>query len=271
MKKGLNGLTPIEVGVFRMLFTSCFLVIVGFRSLRKIERRHWIYIFITAALGTFIPVFLFAYAIQGIDSSIASILNSLTPFNTFIVGMLIFGLKVKRNQVTGILIGLIGTVMLIISGATLNPDQNYWYAILVIISSIGYGFNVNIVKKYLSDLPALSITTGNFVVLIIPAFLVLYFSGFSDTFEYNEITQSSLGYILILAVFGTGIAKVMFNKLIQISSPIFSTSVTYLIPIVAVIWGLIDGEKLSVVQIIAGCIILLGVYLVNSKKLVRTT
>ena len=161
---------------------------------------------------------------------------------------------------------MIGTVVLILKGAALNPNQNYWYAILVVISSIGYAFNVNIVKKYLHDLDALAITTGNFLLLIIPAFLVLVFSGFFNDLEMNNEMTSALGYITILSIVGTGIAKVMFNKMVHISSPIFAASVTYLIPIVAVIWGMIDGEKLSLIQLLAGGIILFGVWLVNKAK-----
>jgi len=266
MKKSLLGLTPIQVGALRMIITAVFLLLIGFKSLKLIQKKHWKYILYTALLGTFFPSFLFAYAITGIDSSISAILNSLTPFNTFIVGALAFGFAFKKRQFIGILVGLVGTLILILKGAHLNPDQNYWYAILVIISSVGYAFNVNIVKKYLNDLSALAITTGNFILLIIPASVVLFFTDFHVDFTWNDETMSALGYITILSVVGTGIAKVMFNRLVQISTPVFSASVTYLIPIVAVIWGIVDGEQLSFVQLLAGGVILFGVYLVNKKK-----
>lgn len=266
IKKALVGLTPIQLGALRMLITAIFLLLIGFKSLKKIQKKHWPYVAYSAALGTFFPVFLFSYAIKGIDSSITAILNSFTPFNTFIFGALVFGFTFKKKQLIGILIGLIGTLILILKGADLNPNQNYWYALLVIIASIGYAFNVNIIKKYLSDLDALAITTGNFLLLIIPAILVLAFTDFFSAFEINTQTTTALGYLTILSVLGTGIAKIMFNKMVHISSPIFAASVTYLIPIVAVIWGIIDGEKLSLIQLAAGCVILLGVWLVNKAK-----
>jgi len=265
IKKSLIGLTPIQVGALRILITAFTLIIVGFKQVFTIKKRHWYYIFLTAILGTFFPAFLFAYAIGGIDSSIASILNSLTPLNTLIIGALLFGFSFKKYQLFGILIGLIGTIVLIFNGAELNDNQNYWYALFPIIASIGYAFNVNILKKYLSDLSALSVTLGNFIVLIIPTTFVLWYSGFFETFEYTKATKSSLIYLTILAVFGTAIAKTLFNRLVQISSPIFSASVTYLIPIIAVFWGLLDGEKLTITQLIAGLLILLGVYLTNRK------
>lgn len=266
MKKALLGVSPIQLGALRMLFTSVFLLLIGFNSIKKIKKKHWLYIVYTALLGTFIPGFLFAYAVKGIDSSIVSILNSFTPFNTFIFGALVFGFSFKKKQFIGILIGLVGTILLILKGADLNPNQNYWYALLIIIASVGYAFNVNIVKKYLYDLDALAITTGNFLLLLVPAIIVLTFTDFFTSFKADETGLESLGYIAILSVVGTGIAKTMFNKLVHISNPIFSSSVTYLIPIVAVFWGIIDGEKLSLIQLFAGAIILFGVYLVNKAK-----
>ncbi|MCD8407131.1 DMT family transporter [Tenacibaculum dicentrarchi] len=266
MKKALIGVTPIQLGALRILITAIFLLLIGFKSLKKIQKKHQIYILYTAFLGTFFPVFMYAFAVKGIDSAITAILSSLTPFNTFILGALIFGFTFNKKQFIGILVGLIGTLILILKGAELNPNQNYWYAILVVFSSIGYAFNVNIIKKYLSDLDALAITTGNFLVLIIPASLVLFFSDFFTLFELNDQMTTTFGYITILAILGTGIAKILYNKMVHLTTPIFASSVTYLIPIVAVAWGLADDEKLSLVQLLAGGIILFGVWLVNKAK-----
>ncbi len=265
MKKALIGLTPVEVGALRILITAFALLLVGFKSLSTIKKQHWWYIFLTALLGTFFPAFLFAFAINDIDSSIASILNSLTPLNTLIIGALIFGFAVKRYQLFGVLIGLVGTAILILKGAELNPDQNYWYALLPILSSIGYAFNVNILKRHLDDLSALAVTTGNFILLIIPTLGVLLYSGFFSDFEVTQETKTSLLYLTLLAVIGTAFAKTLFNKLVQISTPVFSSSVTYLIPIVAIFWGILDGENLGFIQILAGGVILLGVYLASKK------
>ena len=266
MKKALIGLTPIQLGALRMFIAGVFLLLVGFKSLKKIKKKHYKHIVSTALLGTFFPVFLFAFAVNGIDSSITSILNSLTPFNTFIAGALFFSFTFKKQQILGIVIGLIGTVVLILKGADLNPNQNYWYSLLVVLASFGYGLNVNIVKRHLSDLSALSIVAGNFLLLVIPAFVVLLFTGFFNSFQFSGEGLTSLGYVTILAVFGTGIAKVFYNKMVHLATPIFASSVTYLIPIVAVFWGLLDGEKLGFTQLIAGVVILIGVYFVNKSK-----
>jgi drug/metabolite transporter (DMT)-like permease len=267
MKKALLGITPIQLGALRMIFTAIFLLSVAFSSIKKIKKRHWKYIVYTALAGTFIPGFLFAFAITTIDSSIVSILNSFTPFNTLILGSIFFGFAFKKAQLYGVLIGLVGTSVLILKGADLHPDQNYWYALLIIIASVGYAFNANMLKKYLSDLDALAITTGNFLLLIIPATIVLCCTDFFETFDSgNEVLMHSLGYLVVLSVLGTGIAKTIYNKLVHISDPVFSSSVTYLIPLVAIFWGVLDGEKLSLIQVFSGAIILIGVYLVNKAK-----
>jgi len=264
IKRGLVGLTPLQVGSLRIIFASVFLLLIGFKSLTKIPQQQWKYIALTATLGTFIPAFLFALAQTQIDSSVSAILNSLTPLNTMVLGALAFGLNFRRPQVFGVFIGLIGTILLIVNGAIHHPEQNYYYAILVIISSICYATNVNLIKKYLSDLSPLSITTGNFLVLLFPAFLVLFFSDFFEVMA-SENVQHSVWFVLVLGVVGTGIANIIFFKTIQISSPVFATSVTYLIPIVAFSWGLLDGEMLSPVQFLGALIILVGVYL-SAKK-----
>ncbi|WP_121342912.1 DMT family transporter [Flavobacterium sp. 120] len=264
IKKGLIGLTALQLGSLRIIFAAVFLVLIGFKSLSKIPAHKWKYIALTSMFGTFIPAYLFAIAQTEIDSSVSSILNSLTPLNTLILGALVFGLQFKRNQIFGILIGLIGSALLILNGAIHHPEQNYYYAILVLIASICYAVNVNLIKKYLHDLSPLSITTGNFMVLFFPAFIILFFSGFFEVVHDVKVQESVL-FIMVLGVVGTGIANILFFKLIQMSSPVFATSVTYLIPVVAFCWGLLDNEMLTVVQFFGAFIILIGVYL-SAKK-----
>ena len=264
IKKGLVGLTAFQLGSLRIIFAALFLLVIGFRSLIKIPHHRWKYIALTSLFGTFIPAYLFAIAQTQIDSSISSILNSLTPLNTLLIGVLFFRLDFRRNQIFGVLIGLVGSALLIWNGAVHHPNQNYYYAFLVLIASICYATNVNLIKKYLSDLPPLSITTGNFLVLLFPALAVLYSTDFF-AMTYGEEVQESVLYILILGVLGTGIANIIFFKLIQISSPVFATSVTYLIPVVAFFWGMLDQELLTPVQLFGAFIVLVGVYLSARK------
>lgn len=263
IKKGLVGLSPYQLGALRIIFTSLFLLIIGFKSLTEIKQFQWKYIAITALFGTFIPAFLFAIAETKVSSSVCSILNSLTPLNTLLIGVLAFGMGFKRSQFIGILIGLIGTAILIFNGKQ-ESSENYTYAVLVIIASVCYALNVNLIKKYLSDVKPLSITTGNFTVMLIPALVILFSTNFIEIAPLQE-TQHSMLFILILGIAGTGVANIIFFKLIQMSSPVFASSVTYLIPIVAFFWGLLDNEMLTLFQFFGAFIILVGVYLANKK------
>lgn len=264
IKRGLVGLTPYQLGAFRIIFAGLFLLSIGFNSLKSIPKHKWKYIALTALFGTFIPAFLFSVAETRLDSSISAILNSLTPLNTLILGALSFSLTFKRTQIYGVIIGFLGSVLLVFNGAIHHPEQNYYYSIFVILASICYALNVNLIKKYLSDLSPLSISTGNFTVMILPAILIVSFSGIEETIALEK-TQYSIFFILLLGVIGTGIANIIFFKLIQISSPVFATSVTYLIPIIAFFWGLLDNEMLTPIQFLGAVVILMGVYL-SSKK-----
>lgn len=264
IKKGLIGLSPYQLGALRIIFTALFLLIIGFKSLTEIKHYQWKYIAITALFGTFIPAFLFAIAETKVSSSICSILNSLTPLNTLLIGIIAFGMAFKRSQFIGVIIGLIGTAILIFNGKQDGSSANYTYAILVIIASICYAINVNLIKKYLSDVKPLSITAGNFTVMLIPALIILSCTNFFEI-VHLPTTQHSMLFILILGIVGTGIANILFFKLIQMSSPVFASSVTYLIPIVAFFWGLMDHEMLTPFQFIGAFIILVGVYLANKK------
>ena len=264
IKKGLVSLSALQVGSLRIIFAALFLLLIGFQTLKKIPKNKWKYIALTSLFGTFIPAFLFAIAQTQISSVISSVLNSLTPLNTLLLGAVAFGIPFRRTQVIGVCVGLIGCIILIVNGASVNTNQNYWYAGLVIIASICYATNVNLIQKHLRDLSPLTISTGNFSIMIIPATCILVLTGFfSEIGDYN--LQVAAFYILILGVIGTGVANIIFFKLIQISSPVFATSVTYLIPVVAFFWGFADGETLSMTQIFGAIIILIGVYL-SAKK-----
>lgn len=264
IKKGLDGLNPFQLGSLRIIFCAVFLLIIGFNSLKSIALHQWKYIALTSLFGTFIPAYLFAIAQTKVSSSICSILNSLTPLNTLILGAIVFGLNFRRNQIFGIIIGLIGTSVLIFNGRAQGVSEDNSYSVFVLIATVCYATNVNLIKRYLSDMKPLSITTGNFLVMLVPAIFILYFTDFSDKMDL-QATQHAMIFVMILGIVGTGVANVIFYKLIQISTPIFASSVTYLIPVVACLWGILDNEMLTPLQFIGAFIILIGVYL-SSKK-----
>ena len=266
IKKGLLGLSPFQLGSLRTVMSSLFIFIIGFKSLKTIQSHQWKWIIITGFIGTFFPSFLFAFAETEVDSGIVSILNSLVPLNTVLIGLAVFKITSTKTQVFGVILGFVGASMLIFNSMELHPDQNYLYAGFVILATVMYASSVNIIKRYLQDVKPIAIATGNFVAIIIPAILVLSFSNFftTETFQ-NDTIYISIGSVVILSLFGTVMAKIIFNSLIQISSPVFASSVAYLMPLVALLWGLLDGEVFGINQGLASSLILLGVYLVNKK------
>ena len=269
IKKGLIGLGASQLGSLRIIFSSVIIFIISWRKIFIIKRIEWKWITISAFLGSFFPAFLFAFAEKEIDSSVASIINSIVPLNTLILGMIIFKIESTKRQIIGVLVGFFGTYLLISSGLKLNPDQNYNYAGLVILCSFLYALNVNIIKKYLQHLSALTITVGHFTAIILPAVLVFLFSDFEFSSLEKDEVKTSIFYVFILALFGTALAKIIFNKLIKISSPVFASSVTYSMLIVSIFWGIVDGEKFSIYQLIATLIIVFGVILTNKKAKIK--
>lgn len=266
IKKGLVGFSSLQVGGLRIIFASLFLFVFGIKSLKNISLRDWKWISIAGFLSSFFPPFFFAIAQTEIDSGITSILNSIVPLATTLVGVWLFGLAINKRQILGVFIGLLGTIALVVVGLEFSPNQNYWYSIFIFLSALGYAFNINIIKRHLAHLTPLQVTTGSFGVVIIPAIIMLAYGGILEV-NYKSIEiQKALGYILVLAILGTAVANILFNKLIHISSPVFSASVTYIIPLVAILWGILDGETINLYQIVGGVIILFGVWLVNKKK-----
>lgn len=266
IKKSLLGLTAYQLGALRVIITGLFLLVIGYRRIKTISKKDWKWITISGFIASFFPAFFFAIAETEIDSAIASILNSLVPLNTILMGLAIFKIGTSKRQILGVIIGFVGTAILILKGANLNPNQNYLYAGFVIVSTLMYAINVNIIKRYLQDVKPLTIAVGNFMPIMVPAFIVLIFTGFfTEATLGNENLKIALLYVTILSLFGTALAKVLFNRLVQISTPVFASSVTYIMPVVALGWGLIDGEEFSVLQGFATLIILIGVYLANKK------
>ncbi|WP_430429128.1 DMT family transporter [Maribacter litoralis] len=268
IKRSLIGYTPLQVGGLRIVFASLLLFVLGYKSLSTLSKTDWKWVAIAGLCSSFFPPFFFALAQTEINSGITSILNSVAPLFTTLVGIALFGLALKGRQVLGVLIGLLGTVVLIAAGMENNTEQNYWYALFIIFSAFGYAFNINIIKRYLSHLSPLAVTTASFGVAFFPALVILVYTGVFQQFVGNGAMHEAVWYVMALAFLGTALANILFNKLIKLSSPVFAASVTYLIPLVAVLWGFLDGENISLLQLLGGLIILFGVWLVNRKKVV---
>jgi len=266
IKKATLGFNGYQVGALIMVFSAFILLPFGFKSLKKIKKEHISALLIIAIFSTFIPSFMFTIAIGKVGVSITSILNSLTPLNTLWLGFVFFGMKFSKNQVFGLSIGLLGLIIYFFTGDFYQGSGEYIWSLLVVFSSIGYALNTNLIMTKLRDLDALSITTATFLITLIPASIALYYAGFFDVYKGTSEQHNALIYILFKSAIGTAFAMVVYNKLVQISSPVFASSVTYLIPIVALIWGYTDGEVINMWQFVAGILILFGVYIGNKQS-----
>ena len=265
IKKALIGLSPLQVGSLRTIISTVLLLAIGYSSLKTIPRDKWKWILITG-LVSFIPPFLFAYAQTEIDSALAAILNSLTPLATLLIGVGFYRFKIDSKQISGVIIGLIGSVLLMYQGSVINPDQNLLYVFFIIFASVLYAVQVNLLKVHLQDVSAVAITVGNFIFIFPLAVVIFLMSDYKQIDINDKDVKVALFCLLILSIVGTVFAKILFNKFVQIASPVFASSVTYTLPIVALFWGLLDGEVFTLNQFFATVIILTGVYLANKKS-----
>ena len=267
IKKGLNGLTPIQLASFRVIFSAFFLSIFGFKTLKLIPNNKWKWIVLTGFIGNFFPIYFFSFSQTVINSSVAAVLSAMTPLFTIIFGFFIFGKSFNVKKIFGVLIGFIATMFLVSNEISINLNYGGKYSFLIILATICYAANANLVKYKLKGVSIVAIALGNFISVLPFGILIFCFSDFPiKTFHESPLLLKSIGYIIILAIIGSALANIMFNKLISISSPVFSVSVTYLLPIVGIGWGILDGEFFSKFQWLSCGFILYGIYLVTQKK-----
>ena len=268
MKKGLIAFDPGEIAALRIFSASLFLFPIAIRNLREIKtRKQWIFLFASGFFGSLIPAFLFPLAQTRIDSSLSGVLNALTPFFTILIGAVLVGARFNNRIKLGIFIGFLGSILLVTAGTGYDLTQINYYALLIVLATILYGFNVNILKYYLGDIRPVYITS--FSMMLIGPFSLIYLLFYADVLQTLWSDMHNLipfGYIVFLGVIGTAISLILFNKLVKITNIVFSSSVTYLIPVVAVILGLIDNEVLLTQHYIGMIFIIIGVLLANKGR-----
>lgn len=266
IKKSLDYFTDIEVGLLRIVLTFLFLLPMTFKPLKKVPLKLYLPLIVSGVVGSSMPALLFAIAETRISSSLAGTLNSLTPLFTLIIGVLFFHFKTHWFNIFGVIVGLTGAVGLIYVTSGVNLKIGSLYSSLVILAAICYAINVNLIKHYFSDINSLDITTLTFFFIGIPSLIyVVLFTSIPHKLITEPRVWEGLGYMSVLSVIGTGLALVIFNYLIKISTPVFAASVTYMIPIVAIIWGIVDGEPFRFIYLFWIIMILGGVFLVNKK------
>jgi drug/metabolite transporter (DMT)-like permease len=266
MKRGLEAFSPLQIGALRMLIGGGVLLPFILGRLRGLPRKSWGYIALVGACGNGIPAFLFPLAETRLSSASTGILNSLSPLFVLILGTLWFQTPILRTQLWGVLIGFAGAILLI-AGAGGGTDllQQLPYALLVILATVGYGLSTNLMKHRLNDThPMLASGLGLAMASIPYALYLALFSKIGAAFEADAaLAWRSLGYIFLLGAIGSGLSLVLFYRLVQGTSALFSASVTYLIPVGALAWGLLDGESFYPLQGLGLALILTGLYILR--------
>lgn len=267
IKQGLKVFAPTEVATLRVSAAFLFLLPVALTRVRDLTFEDYWTLLVSGLLGIFIPAFLFSTAQTKIDSSVAGVLNTLSPICTMIIGAIFFGQRFRGWAILGTLIGLGGTVMLMLSRNGGEVTGVNYYSLLIVAACLMYGSNLNWVKFRIHGLPALTITSVS-ILLIGPLALVylLGFTSFTAKLEVIPGAWASFGYVVLLGCMSTAVATYLFNQLVKITTPLFASSVTYLMPIVSVGWGLLDKEKLYIGHYIGMALILGGVYLANRRR-----
>ncbi len=264
MKGGMNVLSPYQVASIRLISAGVVLLPFAIKAVRNIPAsKRWLVI-LSGLLGSFFPAYLFCIAETKIDSALAGILNALTPLFVIVTGVAFFKLRIKMQQLLGILIGFIGLCLLVAAGNNISL-QYFGYALLVLLATLLYGINVNVVGRHMQGIGSLEIASMAFIFLIAPCMLILYYTGyFSLPLTSSAYLQSTLASA-VLGIFGTAIASVLFYMLVKRAGALFASMVTYGIPFVAIGWGIWGGEHVNLQQVLCLSVILGGVYLVNRK------
>jgi len=265
MFEGLKVYSSTQLAAFRICIAGVFLLPFGIYNIPQVERKDIIWFALSGLLGNFIPAFGFAYAITYLQSSTAGALNALTPFFTLLAGIFIFSKTFNSSKILGILIGLGGALVLIITKPGGQIETRLEYGIIILVSTLLYGINVNIIESKLSKYNPMYIASIPLSLIFIPGLIGLFVFDFPfESFTHTNNIKATLA-ITILGLIGTGLSLVLFNRLIQLTNGLFASTVTYLMPVVSTLWGLYYKEPIGLIQVGSLCLILVGVLLVRMQ------
>lgn len=263
IKKGLEVFEPVQVAAFRMTIAFLSLTPMFFIHAKnlRLEKQQWKTVPLLGLFGNMIPAICFCVAGTKIDSALSGIMNSTTPLFALLIGGLFFGVILTRNKIAGVLLGFVGAIIIVLSKQKGIHSIN-WYVLLPLLATVCYGLNANIFKAGFQQNNPVVIALWQYAFVAFFSFIYLWYSGaFHLLFTNFGKAWHSLKYLLLLGIFGTGIAQVFFNVLAQRTSALFATMTTYLIPMVAILVGLFIGEKIHILHLIGLAIILLGIYI----------
>ncbi|HED07200.1 MAG TPA: DMT family transporter [Ignavibacteria bacterium] len=266
IKKSLIGFSSGQVASLRIIFAFIVLFPVALPRLKKITLKQYKFLFLVGLTANLLPAFLFAKAETGLESGLTGVLNSLTPMFTLIVGLIAFNGKLRKGELIGLIIGLIGSAGLSFVSSSGELSSMNFYALFVVAATICYGISANIIKVHLNDFNPKMLTSVSIFTIAPFAIIYLFTTDFFTHFQNTSETWTSLGAVFILGAVGTAFALILFNRLIQTTSAVSATSVTYLIPIIAILWGIIDGEAFFPLHLLGIVLIIIGVYFVTKAN-----
>jgi drug/metabolite transporter (DMT)-like permease len=267
MKRGMVAFSSDEVAAMRISIAFLFLCPLLLKHYKIDLKKYWVGLIFMGVFGNLIPAFLFTKAETQISSGLAGMLNALTPLFTIIVSLIWLRDKPSKIKIVGVLIGFLAATCLMLFNDSGQTSNNVIYSLLVVAATFCYAISINGIKKYLHDLNSVKATVWAFCFTGPVALIYLFgFSDFTVHLSQHPEALSSLGYVSILAIVGTALSVIVYNQLIKLSGVIFASSCTYLIPVVAVLWGLFDGETVNIIQILSILIIILSVYLINKPQ-----
>lgn len=262
IKRGIEYFTPIQVGALRITLAGLFLLPLSLKHIKKMPKKNFHWLFITAIVGSFIPMFLFPIAEVHLDSSLAGIFNALMSIFVIVLGVVFFKYKTHLGEVTGVILSFVGVVFLLQSSAEseIHTSSEWIYQLMLICAAIMYAFSGLLTQRYMGNLSSLMWTAFIELVLLIPALIILVWSGFFNTIWQHPEALKGVFFVFLLALFGSVLANIFYYKLINDTSASFASSVSLLMPLVAFCWGLLDGENLGLIQITGGILIVTGLY-----------
>ncbi len=266
MMEGLRVLTAFQVAAMRIFSAGLVLSPIAFQQLKVMPKEKIKMAVLSATIGNFLPAFLFCIAETRINSSLAGIVNALTPLFAILMGVVFFKMPFVWQKVAGVLVGFVGLCLLFVPKNDSIPfDQNQWYALFVVAATMLYGINPNLIVKHLQGINSLHIASIGLSCLAIPSFFILLFTGYFSTFSSDPTFLRATGASVILGVFGTAVAQIFFLMLLKRTGVVFSSLATYIMPFVAILWGVYYGEQVTRWELVCLAVILSGVYFANKK------
>jgi drug/metabolite transporter (DMT)-like permease len=261
--------SAMQVGALRITIASSVLLPFGLYNFRKIKSlKQFIFLTMVGVFGNFIPAFLFTYAETGLSSGYAGMLNSFTPIFTLLIGFVVFKIRLSSVQLFGVIIGFVGIVLLMLAGSDFKSSGTWLQIAAIVLATFMYGISLNTIKHTLQQFSAIEITSLAFSIVFVPSLIANYYFGTLQTFQTKQFALEGLTAIAILAIFGTALANLIFNRVISYTSTLFASGVTYFIPIVAVLIGFSFGESITFFQLMAMIVVLIGVFIANYWQLI---